>query len=63
MTEATKLLGYVIEPDQMQKLRKIADRLCGGSDKMRDEGNALVLVIESANEHPLFEDDEGYPTF
>jgi hypothetical protein len=63
MTEATKLSATSLSPIKCEKLKKIADRLCGGSDKMRDEGNALVLVIESANEHPLFEDDEGYPTF
>jgi hypothetical protein len=37
--------GYLIEAEDYAKLQRMADRLCGGSDKMRDEGNALWLIL------------------
>lgn len=34
------------EPEDYAALRRMAARLCGGSDKMRDEGNLLVVLLD-----------------
>lgn len=38
----------IFEEDGIKALRAMADRLCGGSDKMRDEGNLLVTLMAQA---------------
>jgi hypothetical protein len=40
-----KELLHIVEEDAMAKLKGIAHRLCAGSDKMRDEGNLLWVLI------------------
>jgi hypothetical protein len=35
----------MMEPETLVKLEAMAARLCGGSDKMRDEGNLLWLLV------------------
>ena len=37
--------GYYIEKEVFEKLRRISDRLHGGSDAMRDEGHKLGLAL------------------
>ena len=36
---------YTFDEEAWAKLRAMAGRLCGGSDKMRDEGNLLVALM------------------
>ncbi len=40
--------GYFIEKEVFEKLRRISDRLHGGSDAMRDEGFKLWLALKDA---------------
>lgn len=42
-----ELLGYLIEPDALKKLRKIADELQAGSDKERDIGHRIWLLVNN----------------
>jgi hypothetical protein len=42
-TSASEL--YLVEPEVFEMLRGVARRLCGGSDRMRDEGNLLVHLL------------------
>ena len=37
---------FLIDEDQLERLKQIASRLHGGSDKERDEGHKLWLLIE-----------------
>jgi hypothetical protein len=37
--------------EMLPKLRAIAGTLCGGSDKMRDEGNRLMLTVWELEKH------------
>ena len=49
-----------IDAEQIAKLRAIADRLQGGSDKMRDEGHKLWLIVgEIADQHIEEEKSSG----
>jgi hypothetical protein len=41
---------YLIDEDQLVKLRQIADRLQSGSDKERDEGHRLWLLIKEISD-------------
>lgn len=41
---------YVIEEDLIERLRGISNRLHAGSDSMRDEGGALLAVLDRAYE-------------
>jgi len=36
---------HAMEPETYQALERIAARLCGGSDKMRDEGNLMTVLL------------------
>lgn len=42
-----ELLGYLIEPNALKSLRKIADELQGGSDKERDIGHRIWLLVNA----------------
>lgn len=44
---------YAIDEFQMRILKRMAERLCAGSDKVRDEGNALWLIIWEAERHAI----------
>jgi hypothetical protein len=44
---------YVLWSEQLEKLQAISDRLHGGSDKMRDEGHKLWLVINQIREQQI----------
>ena len=39
---------YFIDGEVLAKIKIIADRLCGGSDKERDAGNAIVCLVSQA---------------
>jgi hypothetical protein len=45
--------AYVLLDEQMEKLRAIASRLHNGSDKMRDEGHKLWLIINQLNDQKV----------
>ena len=36
---------HALDDEGFNKLRAIADNLCGGTDRMRDNGNLLWLLI------------------
>jgi len=44
---------YVLWSEQLEKLQSISDRLHSGSDKMRDEGHKLWLVINQIKEQQI----------
>lgn len=50
--------AYVIETDDAVKLRAICCRLLGGSDKMRDQGHQLMLILDRVETNEL--PDEMY---
>ncbi len=54
----TETIGYLIEPDQMKKLRNYAIALCAGSDAMRDIGNPLWVLIWDIESMEIKEGDE-----
>ena len=39
---------YALDVDQMAKLRKLASELHGGTDRERDYGHRLWLLLEQA---------------
>lgn len=41
-------VGYQIDVDAMNKIKEIVDQLHGGSDKERDIGHRLYLVMMNA---------------
>ena len=53
-----ELLGYLIEPNALKQLRKIADELQGGSDKERDIGHRIWLLVN--NTEPIRASDLNY---
>jgi hypothetical protein len=46
--------GYFVEKEAFEKLRRIEQRLHGGSDAMRDEGHKLWLVLNDLPKVELF---------
>lgn len=46
-------LGYYVLAEDLVMLEQIASRLCAGSDKMRDEGNLLWVLIWRMKEFPV----------
>lgn len=42
------LVGYLIEPDDMRKLREIEQQLHGGTDHERDLGHRIWLILNKA---------------
>ena len=51
--------GYFVEKEVFEKLRRIEQRLHGGSDAMRDEGHRLWLVLNDLPKVELFDQGEG----
>ena len=51
--------GYFVEKEAFEKLRRIEQRLHGGSDAMRDEGHKLWLVLNDLPKVELFAKGEG----
>jgi hypothetical protein len=49
---------YLIDEFQMEMLKAIANRLCGGSDAMRDEGNILWTVFWQIQDNLISENEE-----
>jgi hypothetical protein len=43
---------FLLDAESMDKLRKISERLQGGSDAMRDEGHKLWLILQEVVEVP-----------
>ena len=54
--------GYFVEKEAFEKLRRIEQRLHGGSDAMRDEGNKLWLVLNALPKVELFAHGEEWDT-
>jgi hypothetical protein len=52
-----KETDYIVEAEILAKLERMASRLCGGSDKMRNEGNLLWVLIDDIKQLPLKEDN------
>lgn len=48
-----KVAGFFIEDDLMDKLWKLSADLQGGSDRERDYGHRLSLVLRSVRQHPI----------
>lgn len=46
---------YLIEDEQLEQLQNIASRLQGGSDRMRDEGHKLWLLIQTIKDQQTAE--------
>ncbi len=53
---AKEVIGYGVDPEDLATLRKIAGRLCGGTDRERDEGNLLHVIINRIEAIPLHEE-------
>jgi hypothetical protein len=52
--------GYFIEKEVFERLRRIEQRLHGGSDAMRDEGHKLWLVLNDLPKVELFAHGEEW---
>lgn len=50
-------IGYIIEPEELRKLVQMAIRLNGASDRERDEGHKLDLIVHRIKELPLHSGD------
>ena len=48
-----EIAGYIIEAEDLDTLRNIASKLHGGSDKERDLGHKLWLIVNVAEEVPI----------
>lgn len=46
--------GYFVDEEVFEKLRRIEQRLHGGSDAMRDEGHKLWLVLNDLPKVELY---------
>lgn len=47
---------HIVEPDQLDRLQDICVRLHAGDDRMRDEGNRLMLVIDAIKVNRVSDD-------
>jgi hypothetical protein len=45
VSDPNRIIGYGIDADDFATLRKMAARLCGGTDRERDEGNLLHVIL------------------
>lgn len=45
--------NYVVEGDQLSKLQRIASELQGGTDRERDYGHRLWLILNAVKEQVL----------
>jgi hypothetical protein len=45
---------YLLEGEELARLRAIADRLQGGSDRERDEGHRLWLIVNAIRDRGAF---------
>jgi hypothetical protein len=45
MKMATPVVGYAIDVDDFNKLRKLSDTLHSGNDKERDLGHKIWLIL------------------
>lgn len=43
---------YLLDEDQFRKLKALASRLQGGSDRARDEGHRLWLICNDIEKQP-----------
>lgn len=48
---------YMLDAEDFEKLRRLAERLHSGTDRERDEGHRLWLILERAE--PASFDTEG----
>ena len=46
--EEKEVIGYALEPRTFEQLRQIASQLQGGSDRDRDIGHRIWLIITGA---------------
>lgn len=53
-------MTYLLYAEQLAKLKAIADRLYGKSDRERDEGHRLWLILHDIEDQPLV-DQDGKP--
>lgn len=52
-SENTETTGYIVEDDQLAKLQRIASELQGGTDRERDYGHRLWLILSTVKEQVL----------
>lgn len=52
---------YLVDGVQLERIKVSANRLCAGSDAMRDEGNALCALIWQIQDQETSENDEPTP--
>lgn len=52
-----RVLGYLVEPDDVVKLTVISNQLHAGSDRERDLGHRLWLLINNLRDLPVTEGD------
>jgi hypothetical protein len=48
-------IGYAIEPHRFRALQKMAAQLCGGTDRERDQGNLLHLIVREIEDNPIYD--------
>ena len=57
LASGQELLGYLVKQDDLDQLSDLADRLMGGSDRERDIGHCVWLILNRAGDLPIHEGD------